>query len=107
MWFTKCHPRHNIAAEFFFDGGRYGLQVQAEGQGEGQVMGGIFGGGPSMPAPVAPPPPPSKSDAEVRGEALLDRQRRAAAKGRQSTILTGATGGEDTGASQKKALLGE
>jgi hypothetical protein len=70
-------------------------------------MGGIFGGGPSMPAPVAPPPPPAKSDAEVRSEALLDRQRRAAAKGRQSTILTGGTGVEDAGAAQKKTMLGE
>lgn len=60
-----------------------------------------------MPAPVAPAPAPSKSDAEVRNEALLDRQRRASAKGRQSTILTGAAGAEDAGASQKKALLGE
>lgn len=60
-----------------------------------------------MPAPVAPPPPPTKSDAEVRSEALLDRQRRASAKGRQSTILTSGTGAEDSGAAQKKTLLGE
>lgn len=87
---------------------RYGLQVQAEGQGEGQVMGGLFGGAPSMPAPVAAPAPaPAKSDAEVRSEALLDRQRRASAKGRQSTILTSGTGAEDSGATNKKALLGE
>jgi hypothetical protein len=70
-------------------------------------MGGLFGGGPSMPAPLPPAAPPARSDAEIRNEALLDRQRRAAAKGRQSTILTGGTGVEDAGAAQKKTMLGE
>jgi len=50
---------------------------------------------------------PEKSDQEVRDEELKERRRRAAAKGRQSTILTGGQGvqGEDTGG--KKTLLGQ
>jgi len=68
-------------------------------------MGGMFSG-PKAPAPPPPPPPPpGKSDQEVRDEEQKARRRAAGAKGRQSTILTGAQGAED-GATKKKTLLG-
>ena len=68
-------------------------------------MGGFISG-PKAPAPPPPPPPmPEKSDQEVRDEELKERRRRAAAKGRQSTILTGAQGVQD-GVGGKKTLLG-
>lgn len=66
-------------------------------------MGGMFSS-PKLPTPQPPPPPPGKSDEEVRSAELEDRRRRAAAKGRQSTILTGAQGVEDQGAGGKKML---
>ena len=70
-------------------------------------MGGFFSP-PKPPAPPPPPPPmPEKSDAEVRSAELDERKRRAAAKGRQSTILTGGLGQSEEGvAGGKKTLLG-
>jgi hypothetical protein len=69
-------------------------------------MGGLFGGG-GAPAPIPPPAVPSRSDAEVRAEALAARQRRAAATGRSDTIITSGQGvKEDSNAASTK-LLGE
>lgn len=69
-------------------------------------MGGLFGGG-SSPAPVAPPEPPTRSDAEVRQEALLERQRRARATGRSETIKTSPQGVTESADTASKKLLGE
>lgn len=51
-------------------------------------MGGIFSAPKAPPPPPPPPPAPTKSDAEVRDAEQAERRRRAAAQGRQSTILT-------------------
>lgn len=48
-------------------------------------MGGLFGGGGSMPSA------PRKSDSDVQAEALKERRRQALAQGRSSTILGGST----------------
>ena len=70
-------------------------------------MGGLFGSSPA-PTPIQTPVPPSRSDAEIRGEALAARQRRAAATGRSETILTSGSGVEDnTSNTATKKLLGE
>jgi hypothetical protein len=69
-------------------------------------MCGIFSS-PSIPAPPPPVAAPSKSDAEVKAAEADRRKQLAAAKGRESTILTGGTGAADEGASQKKTLLGQ
>lgn len=69
-------------------------------------MGGIFGGG-SSPAPITPPAPPTRSDAEIRQEALMTRQRRAAATGRSETIKTSPSGVTDSTPTATKKLLGE
>jgi len=66
-------------------------------------MGGLFGGG-STPAPIAPPTPPSRSDADVQAEALAARQRRANATGRSETILNSGSDEKNTTA---KKLLGD
>jgi hypothetical protein len=51
---------------------------------------------------------PEKSAAEVRAAETESRRRAAAAKGRSSTILTGATGVSDNAeVGGKKTLLGE
>ncbi len=68
-------------------------------------MGGLFGGG--SPAPVAPPEPPTRSDAEVRQEALLERQRRSAAVGRSATIKTSPSGVTEDAPVATKKLLGQ
>ena len=47
-------------------------------------MGGLFGGG-SAPAIVEPAAPPTRSDADVRADALAARKRRAAAQERERT----------------------
>lgn len=58
-----------------------------------------------MPAPAAPIPPPSRSDAEVQAAAMDERKRRRALLGRSSTNLTGDQG--VTGAATtSRALLG-
>ena len=65
-------------------------------------------GGSSPPAPPPPPPPPPEKSAEEVRAAEQDARRRAAgAMGRQSTILTSATGLEDANVGGKKTLLGE
>ena len=81
-------------------------------------MGGLFGAGvgddwifsPPLPPPVVAPqyiPAPSNNTAEVK--AAEERHRKAAvlAKGRQSTILTGGRGVEETATVGRKTLLGE
>lgn len=69
-------------------------------------MGGLFGGG-SQPAVPQPPEPPTRSDAEVRQEALLERQRRARATGRADTIRTSPSGVTTDAPTATKKLLGE
>jgi hypothetical protein len=64
-------------------------------------MGGLFGGG-VAPTPIAPPAPPSRSDADVQAEALATRQRRAAATGRTETILS--SGADEENVTAKKLL---
>ena len=70
-------------------------------------MGGIFSSPKAPAAPPPPPPPPEKSAEEVRAAEQDARRRAAGAKGRQSTILTSATGLEDANVGGKKTLLGE
>ena len=67
-------------------------------------MGGLFGG--SSPAPLPPPEPPSRSDADIQTAALEARQRRAAATGRSETILTSGQGVTDETNTPTKKLLG-
>jgi len=69
-------------------------------------MGGLFGGG-DAPQVIEPPAPPTRSDAEVRQEAFLERQRRARAMGRAETIKTSPSGVTDEAATASKKLLGE
>jgi len=68
-------------------------------------MGGLFGGD-STPAVVEPPETPTRSDADVRAEALAERQRRARAQGRASTIKTSPQGVASEDAAPTKQLLG-
>jgi hypothetical protein len=65
-------------------------------------MGGLFGGG-ATPAPIAPPAPPSRSDAEIQSAALATRLRRSAATGRTETIVSS---GADEENITTKTLLG-
>lgn len=81
-------------------------------------MGGLFGGGakssgggapqvvymPSVPQYI---PAPSDNSAEVKASAEQQRKAAALAKGRQSTLLTGGTGLEDTATVNRRSLLGE
>jgi hypothetical protein len=74
----------------------------------------IGGGAPSAPAPppvVAPPPPVDSQDPETKAredKARSDEERRAKlAKGRNSTILTGASGITEKADVQKAQVLGE
>jgi hypothetical protein len=69
-------------------------------------MGGIFSS-PSPPPPPAPPPPPTRSDAEVQDAAMKERQRRAAAIGRNETIRTSGQGVTDGVQPAANKLLGE
>lgn len=69
-------------------------------------MGGIFGGGETR-EPTQAPEPPTRSDAEVRQEALLARQRRAAAVGRSDTIKTSPSGVTEDAPVATKKLLGQ
>lgn len=67
---------------------------------------------PSAPAPViAPPPPVDSTDPETKAKedkARSDEEKRAKlAKGRNSTILTGASGITEKADVQKAQLLGE
>ena len=64
-------------------------------------MGGLFGGG-NDPAPIPPPLPPSRSDADVQTAALEARQRRASATGRTETIMS--KGSEDKAPATKRLL---
>lgn len=59
---------------------------------------------PSIPQPIVPGPAPQRSDAEVLAVANQERQRLAAAAGRNATILAGT----DTApqASAPRTLLG-
>jgi hypothetical protein len=60
----------------------------------------------SMPAPPeAPEAPPTRDDPAVNAEAAAERRRRLAAKGRQSTIVTGPMG-DVAEANVGKTLLG-
>ena len=81
-------------------------------------MGGLFGGGgggdwifsPPLPPPVVAPqyiPAPSNNTAEVKMAEERQRKALALAKGRQSTILTGGRGVEETATVGRKTLLGE
>lgn len=61
------------------------------------------------PVPVAPPPPdppPARDDPEINAVADDVRRRRLAAKGRQSTILTGGLGDQAEASVGKTTLLG-
>tara|TARA_R110000751_G_scaffold111506_2_gene209832 strand:- start:484 stop:696 length:213 start_codon:yes stop_codon:yes gene_type:complete len=69
-------------------------------------MGGLFGSAPA-PALIPTPVTPSRSDADIRGEALAARQRRAAATGRNETILTSGSGVEEDSNNASVKLLGE
>jgi hypothetical protein len=69
-------------------------------------MSGLFGGG-AAPAPIQAPAPPTRSDAEIRQEALMARQRRAAATGRSETIKTSPQGVTESAQTATKKLLGE
>ena len=68
-------------------------------------MGGIFGGG-SAPAPIQAPEAPTRSDAEVRAEALAERKRRSLATGRAETIKSGPFGVTEDAPVATKTLLG-
>jgi len=81
-------------------------------------MGGLFGGGvgndwifsPPLPPPLVAPqyiPPPRDNTAEVKAAEERQRKAMALAKGRQSTILTGGRGVEETATVGRKTLLGE
>ena len=83
-------------------------------------MGGLFGGGgvfdrsgmfssPSPPPLIIPQYIPAPSDNTAEVKAAEERHRKAAvlAKGRQSTILTGGRGVEETTTVGRKTLLGE
>lgn len=65
---------------------------------------------PSFPAPPPlpepPEPPPARDDPEVNAVADDVRKRRLAAKGRQSTILSGALGDTADASVGTKTLLG-
>lgn len=65
---------------------------------------------PSFPAAPAPPPapepPPARDDPEVNAVADDVRKRRLAAKGRQSTILSGGLGDTAEASVGTKTLLG-
>lgn len=56
--------------------------------------------------PGDPGAPPSRGDAEVRAAADRERRRAAAARGRQSTILTGGRGLMEPAPVSRKQLLG-
>lgn len=69
-------------------------------------MGGLFGGS-SAPAPIAPPAPPTRSEADIQAAALEARKRRAAATGRSETIKTSGQGVTDEATVASKKLLSE
>lgn len=73
-------------------------------------MGGVFGGGGGggttvVREPAAPVEPPKKDDEGVKDAATKERQRRARARGRSSTILTGGLGAPDEGSVRRASLL--
>ena len=68
-------------------------------------MSGLFGSTPA-PNPIAPPPVPTRSDADVQTAALEARQRRAAATGRSETILTSGAGVTEEDTPSKTLLTG-
>jgi len=81
-------------------------------------MSGLFGGGgggdwifsPPLPPPLVAPqyiPAPSGNTAGVKAAEEPQRKAKALAKGRQSTILTGGRGVEETATVGRKTLLGE
>jgi len=81
-------------------------------------MGGLFGGGvggdwifsPPLPPPLVAPqyiPAPSNNTAKVKAAGERHRKATVLAKGRQSTILTGGRGVEETATVGRKTLLGE
>ena len=81
-------------------------------------MGGLFGGGhhgggmfsPPSPPPLIIPqyiPAPSDNTAEVKAAEERHRKATVLAKGRQSTLLTGGRGIEETATVGRKTLLGE
>lgn len=69
-------------------------------------MGGLFSS-PEPAAPVALPPTPTQSDADVQAAGLNARRRRAAASGRESTIHTSGQGVTTDLPSATSTLLGE
>lgn len=69
-------------------------------------MSGMFSP-PKMSAAATPPAyqaPPQRTDAEVQASVASDRSRRAAMRGRGSTLLTG---GDTAIGDRRKTLLGE
>jgi len=80
-------------------------------------MSGLLGSGfddwkfsPPLPPPLVAPqyiPAPSNNTAEVKAAEERQRKALALAKGRQSTILTGGRGVEETATVGRKTLLGE
>lgn len=62
----------------------------------------FFGGTSPPPVPAAP----TKSDAEVQDAALRERNRARMARGRASTILSGASGDTSAAPTAAKTLLG-
>jgi len=69
------------------------------------------GGGVTPTAVAAPPPSPSAESKQARfsvGQAQgREQQRRVAARGRRSTILTGPQGLQEEATIQRKTLLGQ
>lgn len=61
-------------------------------------MGGIIGGGPSIPAPVAPPPLPKREDPAVAQAREDQRQAELRRRGRAASILAGEGGDAALGA---------
>tara|TARA_R110000744_G_scaffold147526_5_gene260476 strand:+ start:5348 stop:5575 length:228 start_codon:yes stop_codon:yes gene_type:complete len=61
---------------------------------------------PATPLPEPPEPPPARDDPEVNAVANDVRKRRLAAKGRQSTILSGGLGDTAEASVGTKTLLG-
>lgn len=61
-------------------------------------MGGLFGGGPSMPAPAPVPVAPTQANSQAAmSQAALQDQLNRQAAGRSSTVLTSPTGLGDVG----------
>ena len=67
-------------------------------------MSSLFSSPSTPPSPVIPAPVPTKSSAEVQADAIAERQRLAAAGGRNSTVITATSDTRQPSAA--KTLLG-